>query len=240
MLFRENIVAIKDYISDLIFPKRCIVCGVYDTYLCDGCCSKIPINVRFSCPMCGQPSFYGHTCITCQPSSSLDGVWIVSEYHNEVLRACIHHFKYKGILDLQMNISGLYNKYFSQLSKDVLHVCQFDYIIPVPMHLRRRFEKGFNHSEILADLVAQCLHGVVLKAGIKKRRFTRPQVELDKAHRLINLFQAFAVADNVHWTGKKVLLVDDVMTTSSTLQECAKVMKEAGAMKIWAIVLAHG
>jgi len=115
-------------------------------------------------------------------------------------------------------------------------------MIALPLHKRRRRERGFNQSELLAQTISERL-GISLLPGdtLVRIRSTPPQLSMkSRAARLENLRDAFAVQTTNEITGKTILLVDDVSTTGATLNEAARALKAAGAREVWGLVVAHG
>jgi ComF family protein len=115
---------------------------------------------------------------------------------------------------------------------------EFDLIVYAPISRRRRNERGYNQAKLLAQELSQQYGKPVINALIKKRH-TKTQVGLRRIDRLDNLSGAFEVKNGLELKGKKILLIDDVLTTGATLDECAKVLKSAGARQVWGAVLAR-
>ncbi len=111
-------------------------------------------------------------------------------------------------------------------------------LVPVPLHPRRERFRGFNQASILARSVGRQAHVPVLEAIIRAKN-TPPQRGLSRAKRLKQLTRAFAVKRRIDVTGSRLVLIDDVMTTGGTLNECAKVLRQAGAAEVRAYVLAR-
>lgn len=111
-------------------------------------------------------------------------------------------------------------------------------MIPVPLHRARKRERGFNQSEILAEGISQVLDRTTLNTVLKRKRNTKDQTHLNVQQRKENVEGAFVVAHPDKVMGKMIILVDDVMTTGATLNECAKMLLEAGAIRIFAVTLA--
>ena len=111
-------------------------------------------------------------------------------------------------------------------------------VIPVPLHKNRQDLRGFNQSELIARKLSKKLN---LPGGcaLARTKDTEAQVSLSREFRLTNLVGAFTCTDKEFITGKNILLVDDVATTLSTLNECARALKDAGAKKVWGIVVAR-
>jgi ComF family protein len=112
-------------------------------------------------------------------------------------------------------------------------------LIPVPLHRGRLWDRGFNQAQLLANYVGQQLNYPVINALVR-RKFTQPQFGLSRSSRQDNLQGAFRIRNNQKTAliGRTVLLVDDIVTTGATLNECAKILKQGGAKEVWGLVLA--
>ncbi len=141
------------------------------------------------------------------------------------MQKIIHQFKYNYSKELAPIISTLLNQIIDQ---------SFDYIIPIPLHKKRYLERGFNQSTLLC----QNIDLPILKNAIIRQRYTPPQAQLDEQQRRKNLQNCFI--SSLSLQGKKVLLIDDVYTTGSTMKECSKALKQAQASEIYKIVIAKG
>jgi ComF family protein len=153
-----------------------------------------------------------------------------------VLKECIHLFKYNERLRLSRILSELmvdFIKTNRQIIDDV------DIIVPVPLSAGRLWQRGYNQSEILARALAKEL-GLSFSNALVKTKSTRPQSELKRDRRLNNVRGVFGIRRGARIAGKTILLVDDVLTTGSTLNECARILLESGAGRIRALTLARG
>ena len=115
----------------------------------------------------------------------------------------------------------------------------FHAIIPVPLHSARERERGFNQAALLAKLLGRT-SGIPVQEALNRVRYTTSQTAFDRAERIENLRGAFQVRENSDVRNMRLLLVDDVLTTGSTLSECARVLKKAGALSVHAITAARG
>jgi ComF family protein len=126
------------------------------------------------------------------------------------------------------------------LTRDAIGRANFpepvDFVVPVPLHWRKRFQRGFNQSALIAKGLR--FADAKFNTDLVRVRYTQQQAELTVAARRKNVKGAFAVRKNHNFRGKNICLVDDVKTTGATLNECAKVLKEVGAEKVFAFVLA--
>lgn len=113
-------------------------------------------------------------------------------------------------------------------------------VVPVPLHFSRYWKRGFNQAENLADFVAK-QNNWLMKSVLIRNRATLPQFGLNKIRRKQNMADAFLLKKNSHQiiSGKIVILVDDIVTTGFTLNECAKILRQNGAKEVWGLVLAR-
>jgi ComF family protein len=116
---------------------------------------------------------------------------------------------------------------------------QFDIIIPVPLHPARERERGFNQASLLAELLS-ARTSIPSKPLLERIRYTTTQTALDRSERMENLHNAFRLRKNMNMRDLRVLLIDDVLTTGSTLNECARILKGAGAISVHAVTAARG
>ena len=114
-----------------------------------------------------------------------------------------------------------------------------DLVIPVPMNKIKRIKRLYNHSQILAENIGNVLKKRVRSDILLKIKHTKPQTGLSKAQRLKNLVGAFKIQNGTSITNKRILLVDDVITTSSTASLCAKLLKKAGASEVIMLCIAR-
>lgn len=149
----------------------------------------------------------------------------VGAYDDELLKKAIQTFKYKFVFEM--------SKPLGKLLKGALGKQQL-IAIPIPLSKKRLLWRGFNQAELLAKELGR----PVLTDALIKRRERSPQVKLGAIERRLNVKNTFLAINKEKIVGKRLLLVDDVMTTGATLDECARVLKEAGAKEVWGLVLA--
>jgi len=148
----------------------------------------------------------------------------------------IHDFKYGH----QIHLRHLVAHWLIEALDDVrLRGRRFDVIIPVPLHPARERERGFNQAALLAELISERM-SIQSKPILKRIRYTTTQTAFDRAERMENLRNAFRLRKNMNVRSLRVLLIDDVLTTGSTLSECARVLKDAGALSVYAATAARG
>lgn len=223
----------KNLIYDLLFPKRCIKCKKPGEFICFGCFSKIEKIKTYTCQKCGKITKNGSYCNSCRNGVDLTGVMVACDYNIGPTKELIHHLKYSGFLDLSEVLGELLVERIKN-SKNKKFI-----VVPVPMHRKKELERGFNQSELLARYLSKKMG---LKGGLalEKIKSTEAQMRLKRKDRLKNLNKVFECVDRELVKGQQILLIDDVMTTGTTLNECAKALKKAGARQVWGLVVAKG
>ncbi len=232
--------ALFDPFLSLLYPPCCLVCSrLGESGLCASCAAQIlPIAAPF-CAVCGQtlaPDDGG--CGDCHRRRPAFVRARAMGAYDGVLRHAIHQFKYRDRPQLAVPLGRLLADYAREQAP-ALNGLRFDAVLPVPMHAVRQRQRGYNQSERLAQIVGREL-GLPLSTNTLVRiRPTRPQVGLSAEARRTNLRGAFAVRQPEAVAGKTLLLVDDVVTSGSSLYECSVTLKAAGAA-VYALVLASG
>jgi len=158
----------------------------------------------------------------------------VLHYTPEV-RQLIHRFKYGGISYLSRTLG----RWMAQAYKQRCD-WELDIILPVPLHPRRQRQRGFNQSALLARELGRYIDVPVKENVLVRKKYTPAQAGLSKFQRMQNLRGAFEVREPETVRGKSVLLVDDVFTTGSTVDECSKVLLQAGVQRVYVITLTTG
>jgi competence protein ComFC len=228
---------------ELFYPSNCVACGLTqapEVFLCDACRNSIlPINPPF-CRRCSRP-FEGaitaeFSCPNCEDSALAFDCAISIYQAKGVLRDLIHRFKYGGEYYLRRLLAEIL---LQAMRDERITTVPVDALVPVPLHPARRRERGFNQAEALAKLVAGKTSIPMLDC-IERRFYTQTQTQFDRLERRRNLRNAFALRKNSVVVGKNIVLLDDVLTTGSTLHECAIVLRDAGAESVRAITVARG
>lgn len=225
-------------LADIIWPPHCLVCGALHTMpLCPRCVSEIAKIVPPVCRICGVPAEDVGRCRWCQDTQhSFRAARAVAAYSG-VMEEAIKRFKFAG----RRSLAPILGEMMAELARTskVLSNRTFDLIVPVPMHPGNVLQREFNQSELLARELAARI-GVDCKSGLlKKVRKTKPQIGLPAQLRRENLKGAFAAASPDALAGKSVLLVDDMMTTGATADECAGTLLAAGAKSVYVITAAR-
>jgi len=225
---------IINFFLDLIFPKKCVNCGRFGTFSCPDCLERIKPIITQVCPKCGKISEKGKWCFGCRGKSRLSGLIVAAYYRAGPTKEIIHHLKYNSILELSPILADLL----------IDQLIDIDFrgevvITAVPLHRRRLNERGFNQAEVLAKIVAKKV-GYEYKNLLRRKFHLHRQVELSGAKRRENLQNVFSIIKNPEIKNKTIILVDDVATTGTTLEECAKTLRIAGAKQVWGLVVARG
>lgn len=223
-------------ILDLVFPVTCLRCGKEGEYICKACFTTLPRESIQACIRCKQPSPFGKTHPNCASRNFPDGLISCLPYKHPTVKEIIEKFKYDFVSSIGRHLAKMLTE---ELECQNLKYYFKDFtIIPVPLHPRRFRWRGFNQAELLAQQLAAEL-GVPLETDLVVRsRFTKPQVKLSAEERLKNITGAFKLTDN--GSPGKYLIVDDVVTSGSTINEITKTLKKAGAQEVWAIAAARG
>jgi ComF family protein len=225
----------------LLYPATCTICGKNvpaSEYLCDECTGKLTRIVAPFCRTCSEP-FEGSIssafiCANCT-HRTIDFDAAVAAYRGRgIVREVIHQFKYAR----QIHLRHLVVRWLrAALDDERLQDCNFDLIVPVPLHPTRERERGFNQASLLSESLAQT--SIRSQRVLERVRYTTTQTALDRSERTENLRNAFRLRKNADVRGLRVLLIDDVLTTGSTLSECARVLKRAGAISVHAATAAR-
>lgn len=235
----QNLENIIKAVKDCIFPVFCLNCKKEGQWLCLDCFIKIEANGEEFCPICHKYNKNGAVCLECKSQSFLDSHLAIIKYEEDKLVGdLIHNFKY----NYAEEIFGIFIKIITDyLSQNFYYFKDIDFIAPVPLHGRRLAERGFNQAELIADTIARIIGKKVENKIIFRHRYTGIQARLNKLDRICNVDGAFAMNNNeIMVKDKNILLVDDIFTTGSTLQECAKLLKINGAKKVLGFTLARG
>lgn len=216
---------------NFFFPDRCLRCGIRpgpERFVCPSCRKDLP-RLTTGCPVCAVPYSEGvppHPCGRCLSGRSFDRVVSPFLYESPV-SDWIRALKFRENFSLARPLGGL-------LRDSIPETLSWDLVVPVPLSRKRLLKRGFNQSALLARFAFGNFADLLVRV-----RETRPQTELSGSERRLNVRRAFAVRPGFSLFGTRVLLVDDVLTTGATAEECARVLKEAGAVEVIVAVLAR-
>jgi len=258
---------IKNFLLDLIFPRFCLGCQKelnlkQASFICEACLNNIVLNSGIQCHVCGLRNKNG-ICLRCRKRTFLNGLFAAGKYQDPVLREAIGQLKYQSVKSLKKPLAELVVKYLKKENlveklrcptPNTLGVGHRICLVPVPLSWRRKLSRGFNQSELLAVEISKYLNLPVVNL-LKRQKFSAPQAKIkDWKQRKENISGAFTldlnpkiipVSDDRQLMGqfgniKKVILVDDVSTSGATLEEAARILKEAGIKEVYGLVVAKG
>ncbi|MDD4901774.1 MAG: ComF family protein [Patescibacteria group bacterium] len=232
---------IKSKLLNLLFPVECAGCGKEDVWLCPDCLLKLPLGRNTACFFCGKDNSFGSTCPACAANYNLDGVFVCADYSDRVVNELIKKLKYSFARELGEVLAAIAGRYLEKLAAEEklknINLRKF-IVTPIPLHRKRYNWRGFNQAEIIANHFAKRA-SLACQDTLIRVKHKMPQAKLDGAARRQNITGCFAPSGE-NLSGKKILLVDDVATTGSTLNEAAGILKSAGAGKVWGLVIAKG
>lgn len=217
---------------DVIFPPNCAGCGVAGTRWCDICQSSTPKVSPQHCSDCGRPGEQGELCKHCENEPFSFTACRSWGMHRGPLREAVLKLKYRRDLGL----GEIMAKNLADVVKE--NDWQFDLISPIPLGKRRLKERGYNQAGLLARPLAWELKIDYLPKNIKRIRETTSQVDLNRGERIENVEGAFW-ANPKRLGGKRILIVDDVMTTGATVNAVSKAALSAGAEKVYVVTLSR-
>lgn len=212
------------FLKSILFPIECLGCGVADQWLCPACFSTIKLNPA---ERSGFPLSSSKAAVT---------VLVAADYNQPLLKKLLVTYKYRFVADVAECLGALLIDFLKNIDNNFT----LDLVVPVPLASRRRRWRSFNQSALLAQRVSGGAGWPLNLTALIRKSYRHPQVGLPADRRRRNVIGAFAVADGSVVLGKKILLVDDVVTTGSTLAECANVLIAAGAREVWGLVIARG
>ncbi|MGD9632310.1 MAG: double zinc ribbon domain-containing protein [Pirellulales bacterium] len=228
---------------DLLFPPACAGCHAElessrPASFCDACLGRVEILRGAKCTKCGAPVPGGAPRQTCPRCGDVklwfDETLALGEYEG-LLREWLLRMKDDGGKSLTLNLAELlWREHAGRLAQFEANV-----VVPVPMHWRRRLQRGANAPVILAERLADHLRTPLATELLRRTRHTQPQFSVPPSRRRANVRNAFAVRAGYHFEGARVLLVDDILTTGSTASAAARTLKQAGAARVTVVVAAR-
>jgi len=218
-----------DALLEFVFPSNCLICDKYieqsGELICPACWDKIDTFDHIFCGTCEHPLSNNLVCSNCSEQDTLP-IFALGRYI-EPLDEIIRNFKYRKFQKLgpilAEKLIGNYSKLFTKIKIDI--------IIPIPLHSYRLKKRGYNQSLILADTIGNRLDLPVFKDGLIKIKNNKYQKSLDPAHRDKNVENVYRIGER-DLKNKRIMLVDDVITTGATLREAKKVLHKAGGKVI--------
>lgn len=222
----ETLIHIFNKILDFLFPKKCLGCGTRNVFLCDNCLKLLPL---IEAPLFGI---------------KIDGVkeiFASTYYESEIVKKAIRLLKYHGIKSLAKPLANLiYLRLGSAILENAVNPNK-SLMIPIPLSQNKLRKRGYNQTKLIGQTLSDKLSISFNSNVLYKIRETLSQVEIkDRSKRIENMLGAFMVKNPEAVKGKNIILVDDIVTTGATLKDAARALKQAGAKKIIAVVVAKG
>ena len=228
-------------VADIIFPAKCVVCNILiskDLLFCSECWKEIEFITDPKCGICGFPFDFdtgkGALCATCnQKYPYFDKALSIFRY-SDYSKSLIYKLKYNDQLHLAY--------FFAKLVTNRLqNLYEYRIVLSVPLHSKKIRERLYNQSAILASQIAKLSRLDFFPNILIKKRYDTPQSQLSRDRRKKNVLNSFGIAEDQEKfiKGKNIILIDDVYTTGSTVNECSKVLKKAGCGKILVVTMAR-
>lgn len=214
---KRSLLAVKDLLIDLVFPRVCVSCGKPDENLCTLCKQSIS-------------HVFGSKLVP-----DIDELIFIWRYDNRAVKSLIKSLKYDFITSLESDLRSIldHDDHVSRFRD----FCSSGCLVPVPLHKKRELWRGFNQSAVIAQIISEMTGLPARNDLIRRVAFTEQQAHLGLDERLLNLNGAFKATETSILT-ETVILVDDVVTTGATLSAIAQELKKKGFLHIKAVVLA--
>lgn len=227
-------------VADILFPRRCPFCDAVITAkegICAACRMKITYTDEPVCKRCGQPvaDERQEYCYDCNRKTHVYHAGKAVFTYQGVVKQSLYRFKYAN----KREYAICYGQEAVRLWGSWILARQIEAVIPIPLHRKRQRMRGYNQAELFAREVGRNLHLPVRTDIVYRSVNTTPQKNLDDQQRKKNLKKAFTISQNIVQL-KKVLLVDDIYTTGSTVDAVAQCLKEAGVEEVYVLCISIG
>lgn len=229
---------------DIIFPPRCHFCKSFipdagTIHLCAPCLEACVLIGSPLCKKCGVPFLTpegdDHLCGGCINEPPRFTAARAAAIFDGPVRELIHRLKYNGRFQHSRPLALL----TSRLLAPFIEEFPADLLIPVPLHVKRLRQRGFNQAVLLGEHLGREWRLPLSRRNLRRIRWTEPQINLSATERVANVRGAFSVTDPALVREKRIILVDDVYTTGSTAAECARVLFKAGAAEVIVVTIAR-
>jgi ComF family protein len=231
-------------LTDLLFPRACTGCGApapeASRYFCWDCLSSLAVIRPPFCRLCGDPADGAlegdYLCAGCLSHPPAFDLARSAMRYRGMLQNALQDFKYNGATwlsrDFAMFLMACLQTHYADIPIDTLTY--------VPLFPAKERTRSYNQSCLLARDLSARLHGPAVKRLLVKLRPTQTQTHLTAPRRRANVRDSFAISEESAVAGQRLLLIDDVMTTGATVHECARMLKLAGAAKVYVLTVARG
>ena len=225
---------------DFLFPQKCLVCKEEKPEpLCSDCVSRIRYISPPFCKICGKPEdkyFVGELCRDCAPARKPFHRARSLGMYEGALKTAIHKLKFKRKRSLGPIFGKLIIDYLKEIDIDLSEV---DLIHSVPLSERRMKSRGYNQVDLFSEAVSTYFKIPLEREVLVRKKETKQQFDLPRELRFKNVRGAFKIKDANKIKDKTILLLDDIYTTGSTVFECSKALREAGAKKVYVLTLSR-
>ncbi|MDE6001565.1 MAG: ComF family protein [Clostridia bacterium] len=223
-----------NFLSEAMFPRSftCDICGIetFGGNICPDCLKTVTFNDKVTCPVCGRKTYRPETCIECKADLPLYKKAYSPLVYENGAAALIAKFK---------NGSGYLKEYFSDIMAEYLAtLSDFDCIVYVPMTEKAVRKRGYNQAQLLANGLSKRLQKPIINDALIKEKDTAEQKTLSRKERAENLANCIKVVKRSEVKDKKLLLVDDILTTGATAKAVCKKLLSAGAKRIYLVTAA--
>lgn len=230
---------VKNYLIDLLYPRRCPVCqnaAPYGEEICPECRKRLPYIRGPVCLRCGRPVREGEAlCADCAEIRHDFDAAVSGFLYDDVMREAVAALKYKG----RKEYGRVLGRLLYACTEKKLRRFRAEAVVPVPVHAKKKRERGYNQAELIAREVAEGLKKPLLADALIRTKYTKAMKTLSAKARRTNLRNAFEIGPGFVPV-RSALIVDDIYTTGSTADACAAVLKEAGVKEVFAVTLAVG
>ena len=231
------------FLIDLFFPKFCLCCGYVGVYLCLSCQNKLKPIEQDVCLYCKKPSLFGLTHPGCQKKLNVDGLLILY-YYSPILKKIIKNIKYRLAVQVWQEFYRIIKPeaieklgFYKKLSSDFI-------IQPIPLTKNKYNERGFNQAKIISLFFQKFIKFPIVDLLVRKKEILAQAQIKNKKERYLNIKGAFAINSNgrdvIDHVSTNIILIDDVVTSGSTVKEAARVLKKAGTKKVYFFTFAKG
>ena len=235
MWLRDKLAYFFKALFDFLFPPICLGCDkeIETGLICYQCANQISTSALGVCARCGYPLKYYESCKNCRTDVILPRTRALGGY-TEPFSPLIHALKYQG----KQSLAKIFSKGLTGLLNSDPILKQADAIIPIPLHPARQRERGYNQTELLGlELSRQTCIPII--NALKRKKNTKSQTTLNPAKRQENMRGAFVVKNSSLVLNKKVILIDDVMTSGATISSAAQTLLNAGVYEVYGLVVAR-
>jgi len=231
-------------LGEVFFPPQCLGCDEiihpFDSQIfCPACDKQVHFITGSICRICGttfpDSPAEGHLCGDCLEKIPYFSCARAIFSYKDIIFNAIHKFKYKK----DLSSGEILASFMAGFPFPDIDFADYSLMIPVPLHIKRLRERGFNQSLILARAIGEKRNIHVDFSVLKRHKFTLTQTRSNKKERKQNIRGAFEITDREKIAGKSILLIDDVYTTGATVNECAKTLIKGGAQKVFVLTLAR-